>query len=977
MNESLEELFLPQNFESFPTPVEQTEILESKEPSQTTEVPFSYNGKEVTLQIPTNEAAEDFFSVDLKNGRSSRHLNEQGRELAASNWEALQSTLESDPTIEGLSEAIQEFFAHSKERTDLSPEQQTYLGLFKRSLDARLRRLTQEAHYQELEATNPVTQAFTEKVRSFFPGHTSEAFTANMLLPVYSSLKKDIDAALRTAEVPENKRANHSLLLETKLLADLTEKLEVLQVEELPEKAPLNHIILSALHEMGLVGATRTECLQEYASKNLASLSELLETSTVTSITSNDLEQILEATHPIEPPKTTETPAEQKPVLSHRKRWSPKIGARLGAAALLLQNVFSVQQAAEMYVPSPTLVAFNHSGQNQVETTKLQELNRTPELTERTHLEEDPNFIYPGSVLHTVDILRRIQQLTDSLEEAKTHNSPQLSQKCGATIHFLADALEQYPQAQKFEVAVEGNNLELTPLDWQDQVEVKETVKTDLVIVGGELNAVTDAMEAAHNNKKVTLIYSTGGLGGVCNDTIGGNMRYADSPSGSPQTTVQHELYSKALGMQADTAMPTNVHHRIREYLEQNYPTITLVPANLNTLHVGKIGETISSITVPEHQVTFLPTNVIDADPEHRIANKAGLTTIIETPNISYDVTGVNQATLSNRGLTGVQPEEIKQWAGISQEDVTHNPELEQELAAYSSRQGAEFYSPNTHASYGFNNISQAFQVYMLAKEAKSSGAERIDLHNLNNRRQPTGFNIAFHEDGSATFNGLSYNFGTDQDKAIVQDDHNLHTDERFESLRTVEVEGFQEFLSHLAEKPVTVHMPRQLYVRGGSVIKTMRPLHRKEFHSTPTNAPMTIGYTNDTRGMQPRSDHDSLYHAVKNGYPAGPMYWKAKAEHTFVAEYSNLFINSKAAANPETMGAERILQHQIDTGVDLVQQLSNGSFAQNYVATRANHKPFSKHSPNPTRFMASADYRPTVILANHKVRIETPLSSS
>lgn len=536
----------------------------------------------------------------------------------------------------------------------------------------------------------------------------------------------------------------------------------------------------------------------------------------------------------------------------------------------------------------------------------------------RGEIIEDEMFVNRGSTLYYADILRAVDQLTKD-QFANGTPSPGYAKKYANTVELLLSGKRLHPQAVKFQLYYSGDSVTMNPVNFRDNVEVKETSSCDVLVIGGELESITTAMRAADQGMSVTMVYS-GPLGGLSSDA-GGNMRYFDGVGEAPRTQVHTRLFRDGLGMESDNlwSIPNNTDGKLSSYLSRNYPGIRLVQtASYDSTHVEVESGMVNSVLTDEG-VKVNAKYVIDTEPESRTAEKIGIPETIETPAIGYgmvfDVKGFDNKTLDQLGRNqNFSPEKVMQMADVD-DSVLQNPDVK---VAYdelrSSMSGG--HSEAGYMAWGYQAVSKAYAFYMRCLEANPQTPDRKKIAELNNLRKTSGFNIALR-DGEATFNSLSYSFN----RTIMQHDHDLYRDSEFKLLRDIEIPSLQNFLQMASgDGGLQVVMPHQLYVRQATAsYETVAPYEQSDFTNKPNGLWMT--YPMDLRDVdRGRIGSDR---ALDKMPITGKTAWSIRPDASETA-IPNYFAVSRSAMPSQYVGALRILQNLIGQGVAVIDHIKS-----------------------------------------------------
>ncbi len=584
---------------------------------------------------------------------------------------------------------------------------------------------------------------------------------------------------------------------------------------------------------------------------------------------------------------------------------------------------------------------------------------------------EDETYVHSGSVLSYADILIRLDRLSKEVFSSGTAPDTALLSRYTQTSRLLLSAKALWPEATKFVIEEHDGTFGLHALEWVDQVEVKEKVHAYVLVVGGELEAVTTAIEAADKGLTVALLFARP-LGGLSTDSAG-NMRFFDGVQEAPKTAVQQKLLHDGLGMSADNqwALPQGVSDKLQTYLSSSYPGIRLIPTrSYDSMHIDYNGDEIVAVTT-EEGIKVAGKEVIDMDPESRLAEKVGLPATFEMPNMAtglvFDVQGLGQADFKDLSQsTTVSPERILQICDISPQQAESDPTVlyaikHMELA---SKKEKTYFNP--HTAYGFDNVGTGFDLYMHLQELKEVNAERrATLHDLNRMRNMDGFNMAF-SDHQATINSLNYNLP----KAIQQHSHNIAHDSSLAPFRDVEIPLLQRYFGSISSKPVSIRIPDQFYVRKAAL--AYQTLHQySESDMSGHRSDLWMTYPMDVRGTRPldRYDHaaDQVHAAAKK---IGLAAWDINP-YTTITSISNLYLNNKSSLSPKFVGNLRIIQNLIGTGVALVDKIADGSIGADASRVPSQQKPRAakriKHN-----VIRGLQY-PRVVVGAQEITLELP----
>ncbi len=641
------------------------------------------------------------------------------------------------------------------------------------------------------------------------------------------------------------------------------------------------------------------------------------------------LDRLIRPTPP--PPPVAPGPVAPKPVTpatmseeAERKKVSRRRLLQLGGgiattitAAVVLEKVISppvsqkTTETRRAFIESPSLATLYADIKEPV-TEQL--------FIERGSLIEDKEIIHTGSIVHTGDLLDRWTYLARELAETQEdHLNAATLIKYRNTILLCRSAKDLYPQAVKFQFIEKDGKLTIIPLDWKEKVAVRREIKSDLVIAGGEIEAIVAAMHAVKKGMRPTLIYQTGKLGGLNSDT-GANMAYFDAVNNGtvkpPEEMV--ELFQIGLGMPAGSLISLNnegLDQKLHRFLKTHYPTVTLIPTRtLNSTHTRTLttdvlGKAPRIELVTEEGTQIHANNMIDMSTECLIGEKLGLDMTPDTPNLAYgmvfDIKNIKHPELNATVKDGrLHPDKILVLMGLTHTAVDEHEELKpyyrECLAAQSKNTN---YSPSE--SWGYAALGNAFNFYMKLQEFHGPAELRGIIKELNQLRLVDGFNVAYHQGDRATFNSISWKFK----KRLYQSDHSVHTDPEFAAIRQVEIPLLQQFMRQIVgNDSLTVVLPQEMYVRQATAhFPTSLERTRHDLSHTPLGDPEdSFKYYNDYRGLTPRNQWDT-YPAELKGET--PVYMKADPRFT-VTVIPGVYLVNKNAQSAVTFGIGRIQQN-------------------------------------------------------------------
>lgn len=530
----------------------------------------------------------------------------------------------------------------------------------------------------------------------------------------------------------------------------------------------------------------------------------------------------------------------------------------------------------------------------------------------------DDHALIAGREVNTRDLQYRIEDLRHRLATGNPRDPKR--PKMEATIAFIESARKANPQCLRFVTVVENERVRLEPLDRMDFPVPNRNVSFDVAIVGGEIESITTAMAFARRGKMVALIYA-GSLGGLCSDS-GGNLRFFDGYGGIPRPEEQQEVFRKAFGMGDFVSLPSDLDRRIRRFLESEYGgRINMYRAeSYESLRVVRMKDRIEAIDVPG--VVRVRADVfVDAEPESRVAEKAGLEFDALTPNLAYglvfDVPGFTRRHIESLFKNPrLSPEAIARFAGVSLGASDESYFAKTALAKLREDLRSDFARDRGNYWLGFKAAASGFDFYM---KLKGVGSEDASIAFLNRTRRTSGFNIAL-SGGVGNFNSISYTFGF----TLLQHAHSISEDERLRPILEIEIHELEKYLRYVTnDENLTIRIPDQFYVRKSTAhFKTKRPYQKDDFvRSRPENARWWMMYPMDYRNISPRNAREREQ-ASRLYWSGTEVYWRCRSD-VCDTEIVNLYLLNKSLLTPEYSGATRILQNFITTGVALAERLS------------------------------------------------------
>lgn len=865
-------------------------------------------------QLPPAAEVEDLIETSRKRGASrvSTRLTEGGKQFVQErldDWlDSVDISFESMDWVDQVQESLRAAVAQREQaEPDLTDQERHFYSLVERSLSFRVERLRQLDILERVNAGGDDLRQFMTALHKRHPS-LPEALARNAALPIIGK----IDRAVRQA-VNE-----HTLLVQHRIFEHLTIRLQ----EE------------SSLDLEEAVTVFIQQSAPEVVPDELVPEME---------------QQINEEDIPLDEP----TEPWLHKVWQKWQTWQKKVprmalsalfGLTLLSATTNNVNTSSAAQASNYQVTlQETLRASPDVGEEREQNLAPNGLTVSellPQLNQEfvfapNELLLDETYVHAGSELYTQDIEFRVDRLTRMLQEGGPDVREEFGEQYTNTIKLLLSGKSRWPQAVKFKMVSSRDGLRIEPIDYSSDIEITESKEADVVVVGGELESITTAIEADNQGRSVTMVYA-GPLGGLSADN-GGNMRFFDAVTSVGMTAAQQEVM-QALDMTEGNywSIPDHVHEKLAAHLAQKRPNITLVATDTyNSLHITSDSTegrpTIKEI-VTEEGVQVGGNYFIDTEPEAVLADKLGLPSDVETPNIAYglviDLVGVEAEDLDSltEESARLRPEAIMEYAGISPEVLANNPKLQ---ASYNNLQAAfakTTHLDNQYCSWGYAALGKGYTFYMQCQEAVATGKEKGQITNLNEQRRMDGFNVA-HREGSVTLNSISYHFS----KRIKQHDHDIQKDPEFVDIRTVEKQHLTEYFRYVTgKKDVGVRLPNQLYVRQAAAsYKTATKYGPDAFQtvdeSKPVKDELSMRYHVDLREAVPRDEYDEVLSKIqKVGDEKGLAEWKINPATAYSGDISNLFLVNKSAAENEFVGNLRIIQNLMGTGVAVVRSLDS-----------------------------------------------------
>jgi len=867
------------------------------------------NGKIIAVPVPESL---QLFVKDKK-------LTEKGRWWTKYFYEEVLKTIPEDSKLEHIESNLKSALSALKE----SCPSQLY-DLLNKSIRLRIERLKSIKYYEEIKTSNSPFLDFIDFLKSYYQ-KLDPFFVENFSLPVILKVKKEI------YKIAESIKASYKDIIDDEqkfnLLISFIEKKFVetsksLFVEKTEGKVKLKDVAETVMKELRNKEKELIWEFQGYLQK-------------IPQLTTENITEISFSK------KTPDSTTKRKGVSRKIRDILRKIFWTLGLAVVSVAMVSSpiktrqpiktlpkIEIVSDRDVVSKTFKPEDYDIETLLRSIKepITEKIEIPKELLLRHSKERFLRLEPGETFYIEDLYRYIQILTKEVFEKK----PDINElkKFVTTVRFLLSAKALNPQAIKFKLVENNGYLSLEAVDYLENIEVKETIKGDVVIIGNELESIVGAISAAKQGKVVILVYD-GPLGGLSSDK-GGNMRYFDFVSSAPITPEMRELF-EALEMTQpgkQNVIPNGVEEKLLTLL-QKYPNIKLIKTRtFNSILVRVENNKILSIKTEEGR-EIEAENYIDSTPDGVLAIKAGVPFTIETLNLAYgavfDLKYLTKADLEK--LENIDIDEVLKISGVTLEEVMAHKELKtlyEELK--NTPQGANVYEFYTRWGYQF--LAKAFKFYLKAKALKNPSD--LLLQKTAEETMVDGFNVAVRDSEigyEATFNSLSFN----SDKSYHQGDHNVLTDNDllFQIIRRSLLE-FEEFTKKLIGNHIEIRIPEELYVRGQTIAFNNLPL--KGMLNSEGNAVFVYGW--DVRGIGERYPGDETmelyYNTLKylenfsNRHPI-EVKWEVSAFHTQLME--NLFGVGKNFCNPDAAPTYRIIQNLMLVMEELVRNLDNEEY--------------------------------------------------
>ncbi|GIW67018.1 MAG: hypothetical protein KatS3mg095_0916 [Candidatus Parcubacteria bacterium] len=762
----------------------------------------------IDLELPSQQSNQKLFE--------NNKLTQRGKEFSRYLFNKIIENLPPDSNIETTRIRINEVLEELKKYLD--PK---FIAYLKKSINARLETFKRIKYLEEIKVTNSPFKDILKILEEYYK--KSESFIANFAIPVIIRVKKEIENFAREIINKQN---------------------------DLEEKENFFNILVSYMEHL-----FRDLVIERYQNSNETGLKfsqvakEIIEE--VKNIVNNlDLDLLQEEYEEGISKIESGGIAEEQPNSRERKGFFDVIGERLRKkinAAILTSLTFLsaflnlsgvsrglpltgylTDPSISLEVPSPREIKKRLEAPITVRDLEI----KKSDLLRLPKNKEGLLKLEPGNNFYTEDLIRYAEQLTKHIFNSQNYSltiKPENIKKYIKTVRFLAGAKILYPQAVKFQIIDQRENFKIEPTDYYENINIEREITGDVIIIGGELESVIGAIKAAKKGYKVILLYE-GNLGGLSSDN-GGNMRFFDFVENASVTPEMKELFDR-LGMtERDDkrwVIPANVSQKLINLLS-NYPNITIIQTKtLNSLLIEKEGKKIKFI-ITEEGIKISGDKFIDSSPEGIIAEKAGVPFTVETVNISYgvvfDVKNLNAEDLER--LEKITKEDVLKILNMSEEEIMSLPELKDKYLSFlnalekSKNDGRQAVNVGFFTRYGYSVLGRAIDLYL----TYLTQTQRSFIHDINERRIETGFNIAINQENgyyTATFNSLSYR----TEKSYHQGDHNLREDNDilFQVIRE-DLKNVEDFLRKLlGNEKLKLIIPKELYVRQAT--KNYSPLN-------------------------------------------------------------------------------------------------------------------------------------------------------
>lgn len=523
---------------------------------------------------------------------------------------------------------------------------------------------------------------------------------------------------------------------------------------------------------------------------------------------------------------------------------------------------------------------------------------------------------------------REIGFIIDTLSRSKLENallSEDQKKDFARQAQTLFSQRRMFPQAIEFELLYNDQKkvFDIKPFNFSIP-KVRQQIHSDVVLIGGDLAAITTAMKAADEGHTVSIIYS-GPLGGII-DSHGANLRLFDRVPKTDYTKEQERLFD-AIGVVDKVTIPPNASQKIEHFLLEAYHNrIELVPTKRCTsLFVGYTNSTITVVTTEEgNEVSGRL--FFDVTPDSLIAEKMGVPINNRGPQLAdgvvFDMEGVTREDLLTLGQANcITPEAICRSLGLELSDALKDPLVKKAYDAFKLQNRSRSQVTNAWA-LGFGAFADGFHLYMCCKGLVNKDPY---LAQLNQDRIMTRFNVVITGD-TANFNSISYKYPYQK----LQGDAPLLDDPDTLPILRFDIPGMQEYTRLILNKQsITIRPPGELYVRKatGLVKESAMEAHLENNQlrwnngeSIETNE---MSYQIDMRGIFQRDKYDMTDPRIKSLIPSdgkahdktwGSVVWPVLSENAHV-KGSNLYLLSKSVPPASFFGGTRIIGGHIRSG--------------------------------------------------------------
>ena len=938
------ELAIPLDIpEEFEYDVENTHEAPSHFEEENEEVTFHEPTYQISLSIGENPVLIELPDLVLeeatRKGKRQHQLTALGHTQAARLFEQIYSIAGLESDEETQKNLFGEAFRQLHEQIS-TPEHKQALDLFKRSCVKRLDIRQSIALQSRIEAENAPSRGLAEHMRSFYPT-LHPALFENMLLSMYGRIRRSFAKEVKAAN-EGSLDVNLTHTLEAAFFTQLNDGLADLAPERLIEG-----------------NESRIERMICQVFSPDAETMSLLEV--IAAFVRNHHEVATDSITETMPVITEETL--QKPHTMETAKAHGGLVARLGAIVdsagkVLSRNlprlrtrevVAQTSAAAILFnsVATPTAAYENSHHYNAVNTlthpAEQMFLNGVNDILAKNFLNPsiemgslvaDP-FLQPGNVLSSRDMLIIVDRLTNELHKQIEEGQEVEAIKTQDTLRFVA-SFKRFPQAVNFRLEEQHGHLTITPVDWQENIEVREIHHSDLTVVGNGPEMVAAAIAAADLGKSVTLMYEEGALGGDLR-----HNRYADF--NGQETEAQHKMRVNGLKMEGHTAVPAHAHENLFHYLSTSYAhAIHLVEIpTFKALHVDKNHGAPSVITADGRR--FEQANLLDGT-SGELAEKIGMS-IEPAPNQAFGIPvsvageGVNKQSMVRANMRLGSKEGILEALKINDQWLSEHPTIARAVEEILN-QHEVVANPDPSVLYGLSRFAKTYHLRMevAAIQAHERGhkKEAAELDSLNQIRDVQGFNIALSPNSTGdgqemVLNGFNYKWGNDS-RLSVQTGAKL-AEPRFAVLKT-ETAAINEYFQDTVSKDAVATPAPELYVRQDvHIINPFAELQKSDFDTEGVDPQWQLSARIDQRGLAPRSGHDKNYFYLANTDTDTVRHWAA-ASHTACTPIDHYFIVNKENTGRNTFGLQRLQQPLITTAVKTVHDLYTGQIIEERVKT-------------------------------------------